>query len=78
MPVMAAQAFLGYTQTVEGNVGSRWYPAGDGIDLVEQAAISCAKELFGFPAANVQPHSATQVNQAVYLSVLKPCPQFLR
>jgi glycine hydroxymethyltransferase len=70
--VMAASASPGYVQTVEGKSGGRWYPFVNGIDVLEEATEARVKSLFGFPEANVQPHSATQANQAVYLSVLKP------
>jgi glycine hydroxymethyltransferase len=69
--VMAASATPAYVQTVEGRIGHRWYPFVAGIDALESATEARAKSLFGFPEANVQPHSATQANQAVYLSVLK-------
>jgi glycine hydroxymethyltransferase len=72
LAVMAASATPGYVQTVEGRSGRRWYPAVDGIDGLEAAAETRAKSLFGFAEANVQPHSATQANQAVYLAVLNP------
>lgn len=70
--VMAASASLGYVQTVEGRSGRRWYPYVDGIDALESVAEARARTLFQFPEANVQPHSATQANQAVYLTVLNP------
>ena len=72
MPVMAASSYLGYTQTVEGMPGRRWYPGGEAVDTIEADAITRAKSLFHFPAANLQAHSATQANQGVYLSALKP------
>jgi len=70
--VMAASATPAYVQTVEGTTGHRWYPFVDGINALEAATEERVKSLFGFPEANVQPHSATQANQAVYLTVLEP------
>ena len=70
--VMMASAYPGYVQTVEGRVGKRWFPGTHGIDALELVVEDRSKLLFGFPEANVQPHSATQANQAVYISALKP------
>jgi glycine hydroxymethyltransferase len=70
--VMAASGSPSYVQTVEGRSGRRWYPAVAGVDALEAKAESRARLLFGFPEANVQPHSATQANQAVYLAALSP------
>jgi glycine hydroxymethyltransferase len=70
--VMAASASLSYVQTVEGRSGHRWYPCVEGIDALETETEARAKALFNFPEANVQPHSATQANQAVYLAVVPP------
>lgn len=71
LSVMAASAHPGYTQTVEGPIGDRWYPAGEAVDELEQVAAARAKALFEFPAGNLQPHNATQANQAVYLSAVE-------
>lgn len=68
--VMAASSLLGYAQTAEGPTGKRYFPRTEGIDALEREVELRAQALFGFPHANVQPHSATQANQAVYLSVL--------
>lgn len=54
-------------KTVEGYPGKRFHGGADFADIVEQAAIDRAKELFGCEFANVQPHSGTQANQAVFL-----------
>jgi glycine hydroxymethyltransferase len=70
--VMASSAAFGYVQTIEGRTGKRWYPFTDGIDAIERTGEERAKALFGFPQANLQPHSATQANQAVYLTSLRP------
>lgn len=59
-------------KTVEGYPGRRFHGGADFADVVEQAAIDRAKELFGVAFANVQPHSGTQANQAVFFAVLKP------
>lgn len=69
--VMAASSALGYVQTVEGRIGKRLFPCTEGIDVIEHDAEERARALFGFPHANIQPHSATQANQAVYLTTLK-------
>jgi glycine hydroxymethyltransferase len=71
LSVMAASAHPGYIQTIEGPVGGRWYPAAEAIDELEQTGTSQARALFGFLGGNLQPHSATQANQAVYFSSLK-------
>ncbi len=56
----------------EGYPGKRYYGGCEFADVVENLAIARAKELFGCDHANVQPHSGTQANTAVYMSVLKP------
>jgi glycine hydroxymethyltransferase len=59
-------------KTVEGYPGKRFHGGADFADVVEQAAIDRAKELFGCDFANVQPHSGTQANQAVFFALLTP------
>jgi glycine hydroxymethyltransferase len=59
-------------KTLEGYPGNRFHGGGQYVDIVEQAAIERAKELFGATYANVQPHSGTQANQAVFFTLLKP------
>ncbi len=59
-------------KTVEGYPGRRYYGGAEFADIVEQLAIDRAKALFGCEFANVQPHSGSQANQAVYLALLKP------
>ncbi len=59
-------------KTLEGYPGNRFHGGGQFVDVVEQAAIDRAKELFGAVYANVQPHSGTQANQAVFFTLLKP------
>ena len=61
----------------EGYPGARYYGGCEYVDIVEQLAIDRAKELFGAEHANVQPHSGSQANTAVYLALLKPCDTIL-
>ena len=56
----------------EGYPGARYYGGCEYVDVVEQLAIDRAKALFGAEHANVQPHSGSQANGAVYLALLKP------
>ncbi len=59
-------------KTVEGYPGNRFHGGAEFADVIENAAIERAKQLFGCKFANVQPHSGTQANQAVFLALLKP------
>ncbi|MCV9962577.1 serine hydroxymethyltransferase [Pararhizobium sp. BT-229] len=59
-------------KTLEGYPGNRFHGGGEFVDVVEQAAIDRAKELFHCEYANVQPHSGTQANLAVFFLLLKP------
>ena len=70
--VMEAQGSLLTNKYAEGYPGKRWYGGCENVDVVEQLAIDRAKEIFGAEHANVQPHSGSQANTAVYFSVLKP------
>ncbi len=70
--VMAAQGSVLTNKYAEGYPGKRYYGGCEYVDVVEQLAIDRAKQLFGAEHANVQPHSGSQANQAVYFSVLKP------
>ena len=70
--VMEAQGSLLTNKYAEGYPGKRWYGGCENVDVVEQLAIDRAKELFGAEHANVQPHSGSQANTAVYFAVLKP------
>ncbi len=70
--VMAAQGSLLTNKYAEGYPGKRYYGGCEFVDIAETIAIDRAKRLFGAPWANVQPHSGSQANQAVYTSVLKP------
>ena len=56
----------------EGYPGKRWYGGCEVVDRIEQLAIDRAKELFGAAWANVQPHSGSSANIAVYSALLKP------
>ena len=69
---MEAQGSLLTNKYAEGYPGKRWYGGCEYVDIVETLAIERAKELFGADHANVQPHSGSQANTAVYFSVLKP------
>ncbi|HFC8465874.1 TPA: serine hydroxymethyltransferase [Neisseria subflava] len=70
--VMEAQGSQLTNKYAEGYPGKRYYGGCEHVDVVEQLAIDRVKELFGAAYANVQPHSGSQANQAVYASVLKP------
>lgn len=59
-------------KTVEGYPGNRFHGGADYADVVETAAIERAKKLFGVSYANVQPHSGTQANQAIFFALLQP------
>ena len=59
-------------KTLEGYPGNRFHGGGRFVDVVEQAAIDRAKQLFGCDYANVQPHSGSQANLAVFFLLLKP------
>lgn len=59
-------------KTLEGYPGKRFHGGGEFVDIVEQCAIDRAKELFKCDYANVQPHSGTQANQAVFFSTINP------
>ena len=70
--VMAAQGSQLTNKYAEGYPGKRYYGGCEYVDIVEQVAIDRAKGLFGAEAANVQPHSGAQANQAVFFAALKP------
>ena len=70
--VLAAQGSLLTNKYAEGYPGKRYYGGCEFVDIAETIAIERAKKLFGAPWANVQPHSGSQANQAVYTSALKP------
>ena len=70
--VMEAQGSLLTNKYAEGYPGKRYYGGCHHVDVVEQLAIDRAKELFGAEHANVQPHSGSQANMAVYFAACKP------
>ncbi len=70
--VMEAQGSKLTNKYAEGYPGKRYYGGCEHVDVVERLAIDRVRTLFGAEYANVQPHSGSQANQAVYMSVLKP------
>ena len=70
--VLEAQGSIMTNKYAEGYPGKRYYGGCHYVDIVENLAIERAKELFGADHVNVQPHSGSQANMAVYFSVLKP------
>ncbi|MGE5396005.1 MAG: serine hydroxymethyltransferase [Chitinophagales bacterium] len=70
--VMAAQGCVMTNKYAEGYPGKRYYGGCEHVDEVETLAIERAKKVFGAPHANVQPHSGSQANTAVYVAALKP------
>ncbi len=72
LPVLEAMGSVLTDKYAEGYPGRRYYSGNANTDAVEQLAIDRAKKLFGAEYANVQPHSGTNANLAVYLAALKP------
>ncbi|HUP98450.1 MAG TPA: serine hydroxymethyltransferase [Usitatibacter sp.] len=70
--VLAAQGTVLTNKYAEGYPGKRYYGGCEFVDVSEQLAIDRVKKLFGADYANVQPHSGSQANQAVYMAMLKP------
>jgi len=70
--VMEAQGSVLTNKYAEGYPGKRYYGGCEHVDVVETLAIERAKRLFGAEHANVQPHSGSQANFAVYFAMLKP------
>lgn len=70
--VMQAQGSQLTNKYAEGYPGKRYYGGCEYVDIVEQLAINRAKELFGADYVNVQPHSGSQANAAVYMALLNP------
>jgi glycine hydroxymethyltransferase len=70
--VMQAQGTQLTNKYAEGYPGKRYYGGCEHVDVVEQIAIDRAKELFGADYANVQPHSGSQANAAVFMALLQP------
>ena len=75
--VMEAQGSVLTNKYAEGYPKKRWYGGCENVDVVEQLAIDRAKKLFGAEHANVQPHSGSGANMAVYFAVLKPGDKML-
>ncbi|HYV26282.1 MAG TPA: ribose 5-phosphate isomerase B [Candidatus Eisenbacteria bacterium] len=75
--VMEAQGSVLTNKYAEGYPKRRWYGGCENIDTVEQLAIDRAKKLFGAEHANVQPHSGSGANMAVYFAFLKPGDKLL-
>ncbi|WP_341581390.1 serine hydroxymethyltransferase [Marinobacter metalliresistant] len=70
--VMEAQGSMLTNKYAEGYPGKRYYGGCEFVDIAEDLAIERAKELFGAAYANVQPHSGSQANSAVFMALLKP------
>ena len=70
--VLAAQGTVLTNKYAEGYPGKRYYGGCEFVDVAESLALERVKKLFGAEYANVQPHSGSQANQAVYMSMLKP------
>ena len=70
--VMEAQGSVLTNKYAEGYPGKRYYGGCEYVDIAEQLAIDRVKELFGADYANVQPHSGSQANAAVYMALLQP------
>ncbi|HEY5910596.1 MAG TPA: ribose 5-phosphate isomerase B [Verrucomicrobiae bacterium] len=75
--VMEAQGSVLTNKYAEGYPKKRWYGGCENVDVVEQLAIDRARQLFGAEHANVQPHSGSGANMAVYFAFLKPGDKML-
>ena len=75
--VMEATGSVLTNKYAEGYPGKRYYGGCEVVDKVEQLAIDRAKELFGAAYANVQPHSGSQANTAVFHAFIKPGDKIL-
>ena len=75
--VQEAQGSCLTNKYAEGYPGKRWYGGCENVDVVEQLAIDRLKEVFGADHANVQPHSGSQANAAVYFAFLDPGDKIL-
>ncbi len=75
--VMETQGSVLTNKYAEGYPKKRWYGGCENIDIIEQLAIDRAKKLFGAEHANVQPHSGSGANMAVYFAFLKPGDKML-
>jgi len=75
--IMDLQGSVLTNKYAEGYPGRRYYGGCEHVDKAESLAIERAKQLFQADYANVQPHSGSQANMAVYMSLLDPGTQFL-
>jgi len=75
--VLEAQGSVLTNKYAEGYPGKRYYGGCEFVDIAERLAIERVKQLFGADYANVQPHSGSQANQAVYLALLNPGDRIL-
>lgn len=75
--VLDAQGSVLTNKYAEGYPGARYYGGCEYVDLGERLAVARAKEIFGADCANVQPHSGTQANMAVYFTLLEPGDRIL-
>ncbi len=75
--VLEAQGCVMTNKYAEGYPAARWYGGCEHVDVVENLAIERAKEIFGAQHVNVQPHSGSQANMAVYLAALDYCDTVL-
>jgi glycine hydroxymethyltransferase len=77
LSVLEAMGSVLTNKYAEGYPAKRWYGGCENVDVVEQLAIDRAKELFGSEHANVQPHSGTSANIAVFMALLEPGDKIL-
>jgi glycine hydroxymethyltransferase len=77
LSVLEAMGSVLTNKYAEGYPAKRWYGGCENVDVVEQLAIDRAKQLFGAEHANVQPHSGTSANIAVFLALLEPGDKIL-
>jgi glycine hydroxymethyltransferase len=77
LSVLEAMGSVLTNKYAEGYPAKRWYGGCENMDVVEQLAIDRAKQLFGAEHANVQPHSGTSANIAVFMALLKPGDKIL-
>ena len=75
--VLEAQGSILTNKYAEGYPGRRYYGGCEFVDIAETLAIARAKELFGCAFANVQPHSGSQANQAVFMALMQPGDTFM-
>ncbi|MGO8764683.1 MAG: serine hydroxymethyltransferase [Limisphaerales bacterium] len=75
--ILEAQGSVLTNKYAEGYPRKRWYGGCENMDVIEQLAIDRARKIFGAEHANVQPHSGSQANMAVYFAMLKPGDKML-